>query len=80
MPIATAAISPSTAPAPAALVSVESWKAASRKTEVSKPSRRTARKAIATSAVVEPAASAVAALPSSTDLMPRAWRRIQTIM
>ena len=59
---------------------MESWKAASRKAEVSKPSRRTARKAIATSAEVDPAARAVAALPSSADLIPREWRRIQTIM
>ncbi len=80
MPIATAAIRPSTAPAPAAVVSVAFWKAASRKTEVSRPSRRTARKAIPTSAIVEPAASAEAASPSSVALIPRALRRIQTIM
>jgi hypothetical protein len=66
--------------APAAVVSVESWKAASRKTEVSKPSRSTARKAIPTRAMVEPLASALAALPSSTFFIPRALRRIQMIM
>ncbi len=61
-------------------MSLASWKAASRKTEVSKPSRSTARKAIPTSAIVEPLARALAALPSSTFLIPRALRRIQTIM
>src|SRR5680860_747626 len=65
---------------PAAAGSLASWKAASRKTEVSKPSRSTARKAIATSATVEPAARAPAAWPSSSALMPLAWRRIQMIM
>ena len=56
------------------------WNVASRKTAVSKPSRRTARKAIATRARAEPRASAAAAAPSSSPFMARACLRIQMII
>ena len=65
-PIATATSTPSTrARPPAAVESPEAWKAASRKTAVSSPSRSTAKKAIATSAQAEPSASAWPALARS---------------
>ena len=78
--MATAAARPSTAPAPALAGSSAFWNTASRKTTVSSPSRKTAKNAIATSAVAEPAASAAPALRRSWPERSRAWRRIQTIM
>ena len=68
------------APALAATLSVAPWKTATRNTEVSNPSRSTARKAMPTSAMVEPAARAAAASPSRDAFSPRLWRFIQTIM
>ena len=66
---------------PAAVESPDAWKAASRKTAVSSPSRRTAKKAIATSAQAEPSASARGRRsPAASPARPRACRRIQTIM
>ena len=79
-PSAIAAASPSTTPSPAAVVSVASLNAASRKTEVSKPSRRTAKHAIPTSAHIDPVSSAPAARASSWPRRSRAWLVIQTIM
>ena len=61
-PIRQATATPRTAPIPADAGSVELWNAASRNTAVSKPSRITAKNAIPTSAIIEPSASAVAAL------------------
>ena len=54
------------------------WNAASRNTAVSNPSRSTAKKAMPTSAVVVPLASADAALSSIEDFSSRAWRFIHT--
>ena len=79
-PIATAQARPSSAPAPALAGLSAFWKIASRKTTVSSPSRMTARKAIATSAVAEPLASAAPALARSEPERSRAWRRIHTTM
>jgi hypothetical protein len=52
---------PSSAPRPAASWLSAAWNAASRNTAVSRPSRRTAKNAIATSANTEPVARAAAA-------------------
>ena len=71
---------PSAAPPPAVTGLVADWKAASRKTAVSKPSRSTARNAIPTRAHVEPRASALSAAASSSRRMERACPRIQMIM
>ena len=63
MTIATA--TPSTAPDKVDAVSFDDWSSARRKTEVSNPSRSTARKAIRINAPAEPAARAAAAFASS---------------
>ena len=76
----TAATIPSRAPAPAVVGSSALWKAATRKTAVSSPSRKTAKNAIATSALTEPSASAARVLSRSSPARPRAWRRIHTTM
>ena len=59
---------------------VDALKAASRKTAVSKPSRSTAKKAMPTSAHVEPRRARPRRDSCSSPFRPRAWRRIQTIM
>ena len=61
--------------------SVAPWNAARRKTAVSMPSRRTAKKAMPTSAIAEPLRQRVrgAGVAARTSGR-RAWRRIQTIM
>ena len=63
---------PSTAPTNALVVLLAAWNVASRKTEVSKPSRSTARNTIATRAIDVPLPSAFAAAPSSSRFMKRA--------
>ena len=67
--------------APAVSGSSAFWNTASRNTTVSRPSRMTAKNAIATSARAEPLASAPRALVAQLRrTAPRAWRRIHTIM
>ena len=61
-------------------MSVASLNAASRKTDVSKPSRRTAKHAIPTSAHIDPVSSAPAACDWSWPRRSREWFVIQTIM
>jgi hypothetical protein len=71
---------PSSAPIPPAAPASLSLNAASRNTTVSKPSRSTARNAIATSAYPDPAASADSVAVVSWPLRLREWRRIHTTM
>ncbi len=71
---------PSTAPSQDVVASPEAWNVASRKTAVSKPSRSTARNAIATKARLDPVASAEAAAPWRSFLSLRACFRMKTIM
>ena len=65
---------------PAVPGSSEFWKTASRKTAVSRPSRKTAKNAMPTSALTEPSFSALAVLSRSSPDSPAACRRIQTSM
>ncbi len=65
---------------PALVGSAAPWKTASRKTTVSMPSRRTAKKAMPTSAIADPFVSASAADECSSDFIDRACLRIQKIM
>ena len=70
---------PSSAPSPAESASPEAWNAASMKTAVSRPSRTTAKNAIATRAQAA-AGGASAALARRSPASVAAWRRIHTIM
>src|SRR3954453_4411215 len=79
-PMPTATTRPRTAPVPAAAVSSELSKTASKNTAVSSPSRNTARNAMITSAITEPSARAPARFVSMSPFSPRAFRRIHTIM
>ncbi|WIB13297.1 hypothetical protein DEJ36_05450 [Curtobacterium sp. MCPF17_052] len=79
-PTTTAAAMPTTAPRAARPVSLDAWKVARRKTEVSKPSLRTARNAMPASAHAVPRPRAADALASSSRPRCRAWLRIQTII
>ena len=71
---------PSTAPSEAVSVLVLLWKTESRKTAVSKPSRKTARKAISTRARAEPGPARSRRRPSRSFLRWRAFLRIQKII
>ena len=65
---------------PAALAFSLCWNTASRNTDVSNPSRSTARNDMTARAMTEPAASAPLASCSRLRFSVRAWERIQTII
>lgn len=71
---------PSTTPIAACSGDTADWKAASRKTDVSKPSRMTARKAMTISAPAEPRANALPAAPCRLLRRSRECLRIHRIM
>ncbi len=78
--MSTATAMPITAPRAAEPVSADAWKVASRKTEVSKPSLRTARNAMPARAQAVPRPRAAVALATRSFESVRAWVRIHTIM
>ena len=71
---------PSTAPIAAVTVLLAAWKVASRNTEVSMPSLRTARNAMIARACALPSPSACAALASRSRFMPRECLAIHSTM
>ena len=79
-PTPVARARPSTAPVPAASGLNEDWKAATMKTAVSTPSRKTARKAMPASANTEPPFNAEPAWASNVDFMEREFLLIHRIM